>query len=376
MGQEAGACRWHLTGYAAVAVPLSSWLPFSLLAFGCASSARPPVPVSLPVPRSGQITFYLSLPSSTSALGEAVDRVAAPGSSQYRHFTSPDQAARQFGASDAQITAVARAIGRLGLRFAADPTRLFGRVTGSARQWKAALRAPLSTQAATASSPFTTYTLPAHTPGALQPKGATLLTRQTEVYDRAAEGSRPPSGERPSPSPGAASRPAQANGVRPWPFNTGTPLVADCSSPLLQDRRVYTPQQVQTAYGLNRLRAHVSGTPVITVLDLGGGWLPGDLKLAGRCFGYTPPKVRQTQGDGVPAAIIHADDETSLDLQTVSATAPGAQVRLVQTTPAGLLDGFSRALADPGGVPDVISLSYGACGKCTSHPVSALSSWP
>jgi subtilase family serine protease len=193
MGQEAGACRWHLTGYAAVAVPLSSWLPFSLLAFGCASSARPPVPVSLPVPRSGQITFYLSLPSSTSALGEAVDRVAAPGSSQYRHFTSPDQAARQFGASDAQITAVARAISRLGLRFAADPTRLFGRVTGSARQWKAALRAPLSTQAATASSPFTTYTLPAHTPGALQPKGATLLTRQTEVYDRAAEGSRPPS---------------------------------------------------------------------------------------------------------------------------------------------------------------------------------------
>jgi hypothetical protein len=85
----------------------------SLLAFGCASSARPPVPVSLPVPRSGQITFYLSLPSSTSALSEAVDRVAAPGSSQYRHFTSPDQAARQFGASDAQITAVARAISRL-----------------------------------------------------------------------------------------------------------------------------------------------------------------------------------------------------------------------------------------------------------------------
>lgn len=33
----------------------------SLLAFGCtASSARPPLPVSLPVPRSGQITFYLA----------------------------------------------------------------------------------------------------------------------------------------------------------------------------------------------------------------------------------------------------------------------------------------------------------------------------
>jgi subtilase family serine protease len=347
----------------------------SLLAFGCtASTTRPPVPVSLPVPRSGQITFYLSLPSSASALGKAVARVAAPGAAQYRHFTSPDQAARQFGATGAQITAVAQAISRLGLRFAADPTRLFGRVTGSARQWKAALRAPLSTQAATASSPFTTYTLPAHTPAALQPKGTSLLTRQAEVYDRAAEGSRPPSGERPSPSPGAASSPAPAAGVRPWPFNTGTPLTAGCSSPLLQDRRVYTPQQVQTAYGINRLRAHASGTAVITVLDLGGGWLPGDLKQAGRCFGYTPPKVTQTQGDGVPAAIIHADDETSLDLQTVSATDPGAQVRLVQTTPAGILDGFSRALADPRGVPDVISLSYGACALAENQASPAYTS--
>jgi subtilase family serine protease len=347
----------------------------SLLAFGCtANSARPPVPVSLPVPKSGQITFYLSLPSSATALGEAEARVAAPGSSQYRHFSSLGKAASQFGATDTQIIAVAKAIKSLGLRFAADPTRLFGRVTGSARQWKAALRAPLSTQAATASSPFTTYTLPAHTPDALQPKGTTLLTRQTEVYDPAAEGSRPPSGERPTPSPGAAASATQAKGVQPWPFNTGTPLAAHCSSPLLKDRRVYTPQQVQTAYGINRLRADASGTPVITILDLGGGWLPGDLKLAGECFGYTPPKVSQTQGDGVPAAIVHADDETSLDLQTVAATAPGAQLRLVQTTPVGMLDGFSRALAGRRGVPDVISLSYGGCALAENQASPAYTS--
>jgi hypothetical protein len=49
-----------------------------------------------------------------------------------------------------------------------------------------ACRWHLTGYAAVASSPFTTYTLPAHTPGALQPKGTTLLTRQTEVYDRAA----------------------------------------------------------------------------------------------------------------------------------------------------------------------------------------------
>jgi hypothetical protein len=54
-------------------------------------------------------------------LGQAVARVATPGASQYRHFSSLDKAARQFGATDAQITTVAKSVKTLGLRFAADP---------------------------------------------------------------------------------------------------------------------------------------------------------------------------------------------------------------------------------------------------------------
>jgi hypothetical protein len=102
---------------------------------------------------------------------------------------------------------------------------------------------------------------------------------------------------------------------------------------------------------------------VITVLDLGGGWLPGDLNLAAECFGYAAPPIAQIQGDGVVTAIANASGETSLDLQTVAAVAPAARLRLVQTTAGsgGVLDAFSRAIGDPGGPPDVISLSYGRC---------------
>ena len=317
--------------------------------------------MSLPVPKTGEVTFYLSLPSSTTGLSEAVAKVATPGSSDYRHFSSLAKAARQFGATDAQINTVAKSVKTLGLQFAADPTRLFGRVTGSTGQWQAALGTPLSEQPATASSPFITYSLPAQAPAALQPSGTSLLLPETQVYDPTAEGGRPPSGSRPTPTPGAASTATATKAAQPWPLNTGTPLVANCSAPPLQQRRVYTQQQVQTAYGIDTLRARASGTPVITVLDLGGGWLPNDLKLAGQCFGYSPPKVTQTQGDGVVTAIAHADDETSLDLQTAAAVAPGAQVRLVQSTLGGLLDGFSRALGDGRGVPDVVSLSFGGC---------------
>jgi kumamolisin len=327
--------------------------------------------VSLPVPKTGEVTFYLSLPGSTTGLGQAVARVATPGSSQYRHFSSLDTAARQFGATDAQINTVAKSISTLGLQFAADPTRLFGRVTGSTQQWQTALGTPLPKQAATASSPFITYRLPQEIPDALQPTGTGLLLPQALVYDPTAEGNRAPSGNRPTSTSGAANTATPTKAAEPWPVNTGTPLTANCSAPLLQQRRVYTPQQMQTTYGVDPLRAHASGTPVITVLDLGGGWLPSDLELAGQCFGYAPPNVSQTQGDGVAAAIAQADDETSLDLQTAAAVAPGAQVRLVQATLGGILDGFSRALGDGRGVPDVISLSFGDCALAENRDLPA-----
>jgi subtilase family serine protease len=364
-----GAARWSGVARRIAAAVVALWL----VASGC-SSGGARAPVSLPAPKTGEVTFYLSLPSSMSGLEQAVARVATPGSSQYRHFSSREEAARQYGASDAQITAVAKSVKRLGLRFAADPTRLFARVTGSTQQWQRALGAPLSTQPATASSPFITYSLPAQTPAALQPQGTSLLLPQALVYDPTAEGGRPPSGMRPTPGSMAATTPTATKAAQPWPANTGTPLAGNCSSPLLQQRRVYTPQQVQTTYGIDTLRTHASGTPVITVLDLGGGWLPSDLKLAGQCFGYSPPQVSQTQGDGVPTAIAHADDETSLDLQTAAAVAPGAQFRLVQTTLAGVLDGFSRSLGDSRGVPDVISLSYGGCAFAENRGLPAYTS--
>ena len=70
------------------------------------------------------------------------------------------------------------------------------------------------------------------------------------------------------------------------------------------------------------------------------------------------------EGDGVATPIKSTDPETSLDLQTTAAVAPKASIHLIQASdgPASLLDGFSRALGQPGGPPDVATLSYGGCG--------------
>ena len=340
----------------------------TVLASGCTSGSPAPT-VSLPVPTAGEVTFYLSLPASTAALDQAATKAAMPGSPTYRHFISVGTAAGRFGATQTQIDAIAKSVRSLGLQYAADPTRLFARVTGSAQQWQAALGTPLTEQAATASNPFTTYILPAKTPAALQPPGTVLLLNSTQAYDPAAEG--------PDPAPGNGQLAESGTAAsEPWPRNTGTPFTAGCSSPALQLGDIYTEQQVQTAYGVGTLRARSSGTPVITIMDLGGGWLPSDLKFAGQCFGYSPPRVDQMQGDGVPTAIDNVSTETSLDLQTAAAVAPQAQFRVVQSTPGGggILDGFSRALTDPDGIPDVISLSYGGCALAENTTAPAFAS--
>ncbi|HKQ43628.1 MAG TPA: S53 family peptidase [Pseudonocardia sp.] len=326
---------------------------------GSGGSAPPPPHTDLPVPRADAITFYLSLPgppgnSLTGALADAAFAASTPGNPQYRHFSSLADVAARFGASEAQIDAADKAIRAAGLEFAADPTRLFARVSGTPERWAAALKAPLQEQAATTDSPFTAYGLPQAVPATLTPEGTGFLLPVTLVHDPKVEGPRR------ARATGEEFALSGQSARTPWPVNEGTPLQASCSTPILTNRQVYTPQQVHTAYGIP---AGSTASPTVTILDLGGGWLADDLKLAGECFGFTPPKVEQAQGDGVAAAIANADGETSLDLQTVSAVAPAAKLRLVQGTGGGgaLLDAYSRAIGDKAGPPDVTTLSYGGC---------------
>jgi kumamolisin len=332
-----------------------------LVAAACAGPppAKDPF-VKLPAPTADVVTFAISLPGPTGgavALAAAGQAAGDPSGPAYRHFSTVADAAARYGATDAQIDAVGHKITDVGLTFTADPTRLFGRVTGTPKQWEAALGAPLQEQAATVSSPFRTYALPNQVPPKLTPENTTYLIGVARVHEPALEGPRPPGGRRAAFAADGPTRvPADA---QPFPLNTGTPLQAACSSSLLTSKQVYTPQQVHTAYGITQ----AASAPVITVLDLGGGWLTEDLQLAGECFGFTPPQVAQSQGDGVAASIANADGETSLDLQTVSAVVPGATLRVVQAADGGgaLLDAFSRAIDDPAGPPDVMTLSYGGC---------------
>ncbi|XVU26745.1 S53 family peptidase [Actinoplanes sp. CA-054009] len=332
------------------------WALAAVLGLLASCSSDPdekPSSVHLVDPQPGVVTFYLALPYDSAGIAAAAEKAATPGAG-YRQFVTLAQAGQQYGASDEQISKVGDSVTGLGLGFAVDPTRLFARLTGTPAEWQKALGVPLQETAGSAVNPFDAYALPARVPDGLQPDGTTLLVAEADVYDQAGDGSRPVTGNTPD---------AQKAAAQEWPVNQGSPMTASCEDQLLSAKGVYTPAQVQTAYGVDTLRKGAQGTPVVTVIDLGGGWSDQDLATAAACWGYAKPAVAQSQGDGVPTAITNVDPETALDLQTVASVAPNAQLRLVQTTNAAgsLLDAFSRAIGDPNGLPDVMTVSYGGC---------------
>src|SRR6202034_4765487 len=105
--------------------------------------------------------------------------------------------------------------------------------------------------------------------------------------------------------------------AEPWPNNTGTIGPVHCDQSAIASGEVYTPSQVQTAYGVTGLAAAAgSAAPSVDVIDLGGGWSPSDLQAAGACFGYGSVRVNQSRVTGCPPPIKNTDPETSLDLQT------------------------------------------------------------
>lgn len=126
--------------------------------------------------------------------------------------------------------------------------------------------------------------------------------------------------------------------------------------------------QLFRAYGLTGLqrRSGADTRSRVAIISLGGGFSEDDLALAASCSGFTAPDVKITLGTGMPSPAVNVDDETTLDVQTVSATLRRAsEIRLVQSSggmefSSTLADAYSRAVtAQP--KPHAVTLSYGIC---------------
>jgi kumamolisin len=103
----------------------------------------------------------------------------------------------------------------------------------------------------------------------------------------------------------------------------------------------------------------------IGIIELGGGYKPGDLKAYFAALGIPAPTVKAVLVDHAknhPTNANSADGEVLLDIEVAGALAPKATIAVyfAPNTTAGFLDAITTAVHDNVHKPSVISISWGS----------------
>ena len=314
---------------------------------------------------NAEVTFVVGLPRDSEALQAAAQERSTPGNLLYRDHPSLTAAGKSYGAKSKAITRLRKAAESLGISVEVDKGRIVARLTATVATWEKAYGKRMSIEPPTSAYPYTQFAFMdgatyAGPPPALKSVVKEMVASYIE-YDVSAD----TPGISPLQQAELAATLADPGSPQAWPRNLGTLPPGTCDAPALQQRAVYAPGQIQTAYGTSALAAKgVRGDGArLTIIALGGGYVADDIELAAECFGYSQPRIKIVKGTGVPEAFVNATMETHLDLITASSVLSRAeQITLLQVPDAytAFTDAFARML-DGDQVPDAVSLSYGIC---------------
>lgn len=325
---------------------------------------------------NAEVTFIVGLPRDSAALQAAAQERSTPGNLLYRDHPSLLEAGKSYGAKTKAIKSLRRVAEPLGITVTVDKGRIIARLTASVATWEKAYGKKMTIVPPTTAYPYRQFAMMDGTefvgaPAALK----SVVQEMVALYAQYDPGTDTP-GISPAQERELQTTLADQGAPQAWPRNRGTLPAGTCDAPALAQRAVYAPGQIQTAYGTSALAAKgVRGVGArLTVISLGGGYLPGDIELAAECFGYTQPEIKVVTGTGVPQPFVNAAIETHLDLITASSVLPLAEaITLLQVSDSyvAFTDAFARML-DGDQVPDAVSMSYGVCELDMAPPFRRL----
>jgi kumamolisin len=294
-------------------VLLSRLLLLVLVALACTTPAAQAGP-------AGTQAFMLALEREQGALDRLALRVSAPASGRRGAYVPLGVIERRFGASRGTRRTVLRFLRGRGAR---------ARVRGLGAMVVAKLSAPQARRL---------FGGGRRVPRRLRG----MVTGVTPIVLSSGSSSRPP-------------RVARAE----IPKRSGSPR--GCAQGL--ESGGFTPNQYLEAYGIDALHsAGLSGRGTRIALIETDGFRRSDIRRFARCFRLPLPSMR-VFSVGVPGALAPGD-ETTLDLEVLTAVAPGARLDVYEggASLAQLALTYAAPLDAPAGRrPHVISASLGVC---------------
>jgi subtilase family serine protease len=311
-----------------------------------------PLPSNVTVVRAPiTTTFDVTLaPRSTSGLADYIASLSDTASPIYRHFLSTAQFANRFGATTSSVDAVREYFESFGLRAGSlSKGRLVLHVKGTttqiARAFAASIETVRRTNGVLAAQLSTTGTVPApiaHDIAGVAGLSSVVQPSNDLVLSHSS-----------AHSAVATTCPADGGETSTTPNSNGG----------------YTPFQLAQLYGLNTEWAkNITGVgQTIAVYEL-SAYDPGDLATFLTCYGLTP-SITPVSVDGGPTG--GYDDEPTLDIEELTAMAPGANVDIYQgpNNSTGPIDTYQQIADDD--TATVVSTSWGTCESDPSGDPSA-----
>ncbi|MET0559084.1 MAG: protease pro-enzyme activation domain-containing protein [Solirubrobacterales bacterium] len=323
---------------------------------------------------SRQVDALISL-RHPRGLNRFVRAVSNPVSPRYRRYANVSTLVRRFGAPRREQQATISWLRQHGARASLGPTGTYVQATLPRRL---TARLGPTGPSASASRAASGRRVPLALRGAVSRIDVLGRRPATRLAGRATAASTASGPGSPSLAPDPATAPraepdairAAAEGKSKKPYTSimlesGAPggcadgVDAGEGEPL----RPFTPRQYLTAYGHAAMHARGfdgSGETVAVVET--DGFRRSDVETFAKCFGFRAPPTRVVPvGIGKP---LPPGDETTLDLEMLSAGAPGLERILVYEgleTERGVVRSAGAALGSPGHRPDAISISLGIC---------------
>jgi kumamolisin len=326
----------------------------ALAAFGVAATgtatASSPTSARGTSQKPGELTVLMKL-RHPRGLAKFVRSVSDPRSSHYREYATVEQLVQRFGAKPADRKATMRWLAEHGALGVLGATGTYVTATipaAIANRTLPAAGASASSVGAVAEA----RRVPAKLRGHVTSVG--LIGTTEGVFG---EGVETYAGKRLGQEPGLKGTSIV--------FNSGT--TAGCaparSAGEPDGLNAFTPNQYLTAFGHAALQKQgFKGQRKDVAVIETDGFRRSDVDTFAKCFGLPSPNLR-VRPVGIPKPLAPGN-ETTLDLEVLTATAPKAEHIYVYeggSSEYKLLETVAAALGSKGHHPDVISISLGQC---------------
>jgi subtilase family serine protease len=312
-----------------------------------------------------ELTLLLGLRRDEAGLARFVSAVSDPGSARYRRFLDVPELARRFGASRETGRSVLSWLRARGMRGRVSATGAWVEATLTAGRAQRLFGARLGGFRSAAGDRFVAPVGRSRPPAALRGEVTELVGLDDRRVDSA------------TARAAQALPPVEQNELELLARREGSSIRANtgtsrgcaagrgAGTPLgSYTLPAYTPNQYLHAYRFDALHRHGwrGQGQRVAVIEI-DGFLRSDVVTFGRCFGLRVPPTPITRV-GIRRNL-PPGDETVLDLEVLTAAAPGLEeIQVVETagTDASLIKGYERVLARPRARrARVVSASLGEC---------------